>query len=74
MIAELMPGPVYGSTCSKGWYGECERGDFAHAQLPAASSNVTLMKGWFDNTFPACLGERREALRLNRRKRSEETR
>ena len=40
------------------WRSGFEKGVFAQARLPAVPSNVTLVKGWFDETLPDFLQER----------------
>ncbi len=40
------------------WRSGFDKGAFAQARLPAVPPNVTLIKGWFDETLPAFLHDR----------------
>ncbi|PWV51531.1 class I SAM-dependent methyltransferase [Chitinophaga sp. S165] len=56
-IAEKLPGhQVYGFDSFEGlpefWRDGYEKGHFAVTELPQVAANVTLVKGWFDQTLP----------------------
>jgi hypothetical protein len=40
------------------WRSGYDRGEFAQAELPVVPPNVTLIKGWFDDTLPTFLRDR----------------
>jgi predicted O-methyltransferase YrrM len=40
------------------WRSGFDKGEFAQARLPDVPSNVTLIKGWFDDTLPTFLRDR----------------
>ena len=58
-IAEEHEGPVFGFDSFEGlpedWYEGYAKGHFARGELPEVPSNVTLVKGWFEDTLPAFL-------------------
>jgi hypothetical protein len=58
-IAERVDRPVYGFDSFEGlperWRDNLGAGHFKVAELPQVRSNVTLVKGWFDQTLPGFL-------------------
>ena len=60
-IAKMTSQPVYGFDSFEGlperWRDGCEKGMFAVPRLPKVCPNVTLVKGWFDQTLPGFLKE-----------------
>ncbi len=58
-FARLTSKPVFGFDSFEGlpeaWGPGLSKGHFAVKQLPKVPSNVTLIKGWFDETLPAFL-------------------
>ena len=58
-IAGAHGGPVFGFDSFEGlpedWYEGYRKGHFAQAGLPQVPPNVTLVKGWFQDTLPAFL-------------------
>jgi len=61
-IAAMTPQTVFGFDSFEGlpedWQGMgAKKGHFAVKKLPAVRPNVTLVKGWFDQTLPAFLAQ-----------------
>lgn len=58
-IASAHRGPVFGFDSFEGlpedWYEGYRKGHFARADLPDVPANVTLIKGWFQDTLPEFL-------------------
>ncbi len=58
-IAKLAVGPVFGFDSFEGlperWHDGLEQGAFAVPKLPTVRQNVTLIKGWFNETLPPFL-------------------
>ena len=56
MIAEMYSGPIYGFDSFEGlpenWRTGYAQGAFAMPALPKVKENVTLIKGWFENSLP----------------------
>lgn len=65
-IAEIHQGPVYGFDSFEGlpesWYTGYEAGTFSRPNLPEVPSNVTLVKGWFNETLPDFLERHTESV------------
>ena len=63
-IAGLTPKTVFGFDSFEGLPGDwhetgIKKGHFAVKNLPAVRNNVTLVKGWFDETLPGFLAQNR---------------
>lgn len=60
-IATAHQGPVFGFDSFEGlpedWYEGYRKGHFARSDLPQVPPNVTLVKGWFQDTLPMFLAE-----------------
>lgn len=60
-IAGSRDGAVFGFDSFEGlpesWYAGYGQGSFARTDLPPVPDNVTLVKGWFDETLPGWLAE-----------------
>jgi Methyltransferase domain len=58
-LARLTPKPIFGfdsfEGLPEGWGHGLSKGHFALKKLPEVRSNVTLIKGWFDQTLPSFL-------------------
>ena len=56
MIAQMYSGPIYGFDSFEGlpenWRTGYAQGAFAMPELPEVKPNVTLIKGWFEDTLP----------------------
>lgn len=67
-IAEHAPGKVYGFDSFEGlpedWRTGYGKGKFAVSRLPKVRENVTLVKGWFNETLPEFLREHDEKVTL----------
>jgi hypothetical protein len=65
-IASLASQPVYGFDSFEGlpekWRDGIQKGAFKPATLPRVQSNVSLIKGWFDETLPAFIKEHKEPI------------
>lgn len=63
-IAGRVTGPVHGFDSFEGlpedWRPGVEKGTFRVDALPRVRNNVTLVKGWFDQSLPGFLREHRE--------------
>jgi predicted O-methyltransferase YrrM len=58
-LARLTDKPLFGFDSFEGlperWGDSCKKGSFAVPSLPKVRSNVTLIKGWFDQSLPGFL-------------------
>ena len=67
-IASIVSGIVYGFDSFEGlperWRDGYTKGTFKVTALPKVRSNVTLIKGWFDQTLPPFLQQHKEPIGL----------
>jgi len=60
-VARMTSKPLYGFDSFEGlperWRDGCDKGMFAVPKLPKVRTNVTLVKGWFNETLPKFLKE-----------------
>lgn len=67
-IASLVPENIYGFDSFEGlperWRDGYKKGAFTLNALPKVRSNVTLIKGWFDQTLPPFIQQHKEPIGL----------
>ena len=67
-IAALVSGRIYGFDSFEGlperWRDGYKKGAFTMNMLPRVRSNVTLVKGWFDQTLPPFIQQHKESIGL----------